>query len=131
MAVANAKKNFSPDIAMNYVANSILLFADAVLNLCPDVNTDPHIVRIIAETQNIDRCLFGCYLGIPKNEVLTLQKSGDRDHSAIMIKIFECWNRKTVDLTLRTWGHILAALKRVSFDLLASEIEKELCVTFP
>ena len=101
-------------------------FAEDVLDICPDVMTDQLITHIIGNTLNMDRCLFGCYLGIPRDEVLTLQSGGDREHSAIMIRIFDCWNRKMVE---KTWRTILRALESVGFTLLASEIEKELLRT--
>lgn len=98
------------------------------LSSCPQVNTDPRITDIIGRTHSIDHCLFGCYLGIPRDDVLCLQSNGD--HSGTMIRIFECWDRKTLDLTQRTWKYILTALTRVGYEVLARDLEKEICTAY-
>ncbi len=96
-----------------------------VLSSCPDnINTDPNIVEIMGKTQRIDYCLFGCHLGIASDVMLSL--IGDGDHSSTMIKIFERWNRAIVDPSEKTWGCILAALRRVGFETLANDIEVKL-----
>lgn len=109
-----------------FIHYSAFTCTEDILNTCPDGTTDQLVTHIIANTQNMDRCLFGCYLGIPRDEVLALQNGEDRGHSAIMIKIFDCWNRKTVE---KTWRCILQALENVGFTMLASKIEKELFKT--
>jgi hypothetical protein len=77
----------------------------------------------------MNRNVFGCHLGIPHTEVPALLNSGDQDHPAVMIRIFECWNRQITDDTKKTWGCILSALGMAGCPRLASEIESDLCNT--
>lgn len=67
-------------------------------------------------------CVFGAHLDISGDilEILRTASQERYDHSWIMMKIFECWNKKIAN---RTWSKVINALIEIGYHVLAHDIK--------
>lgn len=106
--------------------NDVVIVGD-VLRSCPDINSDLLIRKIVEEIRVEDYWSVGSNLGVAIGDLRALKADDPNGGVSRMYQIFDCWYKKACDPANRTWDHILDALKKADYIVLANEIENTLC----